>query len=643
MKKFQKMNKFACLFVAFGLLAPTAQMHAYNSDYATQMANEALKAYDWVEEKPEEAKLPQSFTEFVKAAAAPYRFDYKVPSLASVLKRSFENFPVTDFATAKPVIDSTTVVELELLRGGTRSGDTFIDRVTSTGEAALLQTVVGRQSMIEALTMPVDDMAVVQKRQAAIKALTEKNILRARCLALLQKMKEAEPYLSDMYMREGLNNAEEALYPNAMIKLMQLGESPAAVTFANRLATTVGVGLNVAVSAGLGYYAKHGTDQDLKLQATINAPLYGFLGLIAAGDRKRVTNEIKRIQQMMIHVATFIRSAQALFQLVGTQPGLLKSMPEISKALDLLQGGSRASSKFIYLNNLLRKSTFDEGAPSALSSPGNVLVAYKYMTDKAIRAEFAPVMRAAGEIDTYVALAQKMVAHKDMPAQFCFAEFVESKEKPLLDAQGFWNPFIDPQVVVPNNVSLGTGAERNLLISGPNTGGKSTVMKALMMSVLMAQTYGIAPAESIRFTPFSKLITYLNIADDTGAGISLFKAEVKRASELMATLKALPANQFAFVMIDEIFTGTAPDKAEQLSHQFMSKLSEMQNVIFVNATHFKKLTDLEQQTGGQVKNYHTGVITDDTGRVVKYTYKLVPGPNVVSSAQQVAEESGIEF
>ena len=96
-------------------------------------------------------------------------------------------------------------------------------------------------------------------------------------------------------------------------------------------------------------------------------------------------------------------------------------------------------------------------------------------------------------------------------------------------------------------------------------------------------------------------------------------------------------------MIDEIFTGTSPDKAEQLSHQFMSKLSGLENVIFVNATHFKKLTQLEQEMAGQVKNYHTGVVTDDSGRVVKYTYKLVPGPNVVSSAEQVAEESGIEF
>ena len=265
------------------------------------------------------------------------------------------------------------------------------------------------------------------------------------------------------------------------------------------------------------------------------------------------------------------------------------------------------------------------------------------MVDKAIRSEYGPVMRLVGELDTYVALAQKMVAHEDQPAKLCFAQFEVGKDKPMIQAINFWNPFIDHAKVVPNTVSLNTGAERNIILTGPNTGGKSTVMKALMMSIILAQTYGVAPADSLRITPFSKLITYLNIADDTGAGISLFKAEVKRASELMNMLKALPENQFAFVMIDEIFTGTSPDKAERLSYRFMKKVSEFKNVIFVNATHFKKLTELEQETGGVAKNYHTGVITDDTGRVVRYTYKLVPGPATVSSAEQVVEETGIEF
>ena len=643
MKKFQRAKRFAGLLIALGLLAPTGQIHAYNPEYIKNVGDEALKAYSLIGEEQaveKEATLPTEFGDFFKALAKPYESTFVIPAERAMLQQAFEQLPLEELPLKQEVIDQGTVKELELLRGGTRAEDSLINRITETTAGSYLSTIIGRKSMIEAISMPVDDMDLVASRQEAIKVLIDRPVIRNRCYALLQKMRAAEPYFFDMYKKDGLTKPEEMLYPSPLLQLLGLGEVPGAVTFANRMTSALVPFIGATAVAEAAFAAKY---PNVRAVMGLYSGYSALMVTVLAGQRKAVTHMIKNMQERLINVATFVRSSQALLQFLTTQKGLAGSLPELKTALELVQVGSRASSKFNYLIKLLRKGTFDEGAPSAWSSPGNVLVAYKYMVDKSVRAEFTPLMKVVGQIDSYVALAQKMVAHKDLPAKFCFAEFETGENTPILDAQNFWNPFIDPQVVVPNSVSLGTGNERNLLISGPNTGGKSTIMKALMMNVLMAQTYGIAPAESLRFTPFSKLITYLNIADDTGAGISLFKAEVKRASELMATLEALPANQFAFVMIDEIFTGTAPDKAELLSHQFMSKLSTFKNVIFVNATHFKRLTDLEKETGGQVKNYHTGVITDDAGRVVKYTYQLVPGPNVVSSAQQVAEESGIQF
>ena len=87
----------------------------------------------------------------------------------------------------------------------------------------------------------------------------------------------------------------------------------------------------------------------------------------------------------------------------------------------------------------------------------------------------------------------------------------------------------------------------------------------------------------MRMTPFSVICTYLNVIDDTSAGLSLFKAEVKRIQELMDAVKNIPAGRFAFVMLDEIFTGTSPDKAEELSYKCMQRLSEFAHAIFIYA------------------------------------------------------------
>ena len=169
-----------------------------------------------------------------------------------------------------------------------------------------------------------------------------------------------------------------------------------------------------------------------------------------------------------------------------------------------------------------------------------------------------------GEIDVYVSLADKISTYDgNTYAAYCFVDFIEESDKPILEVQNFWHPFIDAEKIVSNSVSLNTGNERNMIITGPNTGGKSTTMKALASSVLLAQTFGIAPASSMRMTPFGVICTYLNISDDISSGLSLFKAEVKRFQDLMKATKKLPNGSFAFVILDEIFTGTSPDKAEE--------------------------------------------------------------------------------
>jgi DNA mismatch repair ATPase MutS len=232
-----------------------------------------------------------------------------------------------------------------------------------------------------------------------------------------------------------------------------------------------------------------------------------------------------------------------------------------------------------------------------------------------------------------------MSLHQKLPVHYSFAQFTQGA--PTISAKQFWNPFLPVDTVVPNSIEFSANGMSSIILTGPNTGGKSVTLKALMINVLLAQTFGIAAADQLVITPFNKLTCHMNITDDTGAGISLFKAEIQRAHELMEMVRKLAPNECAFIIVDEIFTGTSPDKAEELSHKFIKQLSEFPNVLFVNATHFKKLTDLEQETNGRCKNYHMSVVIDNTGKVVKYNYTLAHGPSPVNNASQIAQEEGI--
>ena len=370
---------------------------------------------------------------------------------------------------------------------------------------------------------------------------------------------------------------------------------------------------------------------------TVFSPLT-FVGVAAQSKTQWYTR--LNMQERLIGMATYLTSLKGLVYTLGKDETVGPLLPTLKKISQQLRYDESGSDEFNKLNALLSKDTFSEGNPSGFSSPGRVVNAYREVIKEEVRKEYAEAMNLLGDLDVYVALANKIKAHRGLNAQFCFAEFIEQSDKPVIKATNFWNPFVDHTVVVGNDVALNVGQERDIILTGPNTGGKSTIMKALMFSLITAQTFGIAPAESLTFTPFAKLLTYLNIADDTGAVVSLFKAEVNRAKEIMDTLRALKPDEFAFLIIDEMFTGTSPDKGEELSFNFAKQLATFPNNSFILATHFKKLTELQQITNSVCKNYYTGVIIED-GKVVKYTYKLVPGVSPISTAEQIAEEEEI--
>jgi DNA mismatch repair protein MutS len=102
------------------------------------------------------------------------------------------------------------------------------------------------------------------------------------------------------------------------------------------------------------------------------------------------------------------------------------------------------------------------------------------------------------------------------------------------------------------------GGTRNIILIGPNAGGKSTVLTGVTVSLLLSQTFGIAPAQAAVMTPFDKINTSIDITDNIAAGKSLFLAEVNRAQKHIDLLSKLRQDEFSFTTFDEPFGGTNP-------------------------------------------------------------------------------------
>ena len=153
-----------------------------------------------------------------------------------------------------------------------------------------------------------------------------------------------------------------------------------------------------------------------------------------------------------------------------------------------------------------------------------------------------------------------------------------------------------------------------MIVTGPNAGGKSTTLKGIAISLILAQTFGIVPADEAVITPFTKIASYLNITDDIVAGRSLFKAEVMRAHNLIETVEKLESKQFSFVILDEIFNGTSPHEGAAAAYWNGKHLGSFDRSIAIVATHFPLLTDLEKITPS-FTNYRVRVNKKRDGRL----------------------------
>jgi len=192
--------------------------------------------------------------------------------------------------------------------------------------------------------------------------------------------------------------------------------------------------------------------------------------------------------------------------------------------------------------------------------------------------------------------------------------------------------------VVSNNIILGNSTAQNACITGPNAGGKSTFIKSLCLGILFSQTLTIAPAKLFKFTPFSKIDTYLNIPDCKGKE-SLFEAEMTRSLNYINSIRELDKKEFSFVIMDEIFSSTNPEEGIAGAYAIAKNISSYSNNISIITSHYTYLSKLEQTS--RFKNYHIPIERDVNNNIV-YKYKLLPGVSNQFIALELLESKGFD-
>jgi len=374
-----------------------------------------------------------------------------------------------------------------------------------------------------------------------------------------------------------------------------------------------------------------------------NRAVKGFSGLwllitpISLVLRKKTLATIKNLQGYLMNIAAYFNDAKKLYTIAHNNPALANNLSLLPVLRSLAFPNSQYSAEFNELIALLDTNTFN-GDPSIFSINGRTMRAHALLMKDSVKRDCIDIINAIGEIDSYVAVAKKIQLTQHAQARYCLVEFDTKSSDPYLKAENLWNPFVNEKNAVTNTIEMGGANPRNIVLDGPHTGGKSTIARAVLLNAILAQTFGIAAASTMTLTPFNNIDCYLNITDDTAGGISGLKAETNRAYEI--TEKLRQTNGFSLILLDEIFTKTSPDQAEELAIELLSTLSKLPHCIFINVAHFEGIIEHAQQLIS-CRNCHIEAITDDQGTVLKYTYKLAEGRSFIKNAKQIARETGL--
>lgn len=174
---------------------------------------------------------------------------------------------------------------------------------------------------------------------------------------------------------------------------------------------------------------------------------------------------------------------------------------------------------------------------------------------------------------------------------------------------------------VKNNADCHS-TDHGIVISGPNTGGKTVFLKSITLSYLLLYHGFFVPAAEAEMYPYEGLFYFGNDLQDLKTGLSSFSGEVKNYIELMENI--LPSN---LILIDEIFNSTSSDEASALSLAYFDELHKKATCHIVVSTHHQMFKTLIHQD----RNYISCHVGFDTTSM-KPTYKIQWGTPGASMA-----------
>ncbi|MES2227265.1 MAG: DNA mismatch repair protein MutS [Pseudomonadota bacterium] len=278
--------------------------------------------------------------------------------------------------------------------------------------------------------------------------------------------------------------------------------------------------------------------------------------------------------------------------------------------------------------------TFED---KALSAQDRALAREKWLYEQLLdrlQAHVEPLSalaRALASLDALAALAERAVT-----LNWCRPEFAR---EPCIRIEAGRHPVVEARLMetaggqfMANDCRL-DAAQKMLVITGPNMGGKSTFMRQVALIALLAAMGSFVPARACRLGPIDAIHTRIGAADDLANAQSTFMLEMTEAAAIIHS-----ATEHSLVLMDEIGRGTSTFDGLALASAIAGHLHDRTRAFTLFATHYFELTELPVRHE-RALNMH--VSAAESGDDIVFLHELQPGPASRSYGIQVARLAGM--
>jgi DNA mismatch repair protein MutS2 len=249
-----------------------------------------------------------------------------------------------------------------------------------------------------------------------------------------------------------------------------------------------------------------------------------------------------------------------------------------------------------------------------------------------VRSEFPALVQMLGDVEFYLAALSFQRRATQAGLEVCLPDFVPSDTPRVLD--GLFNPLLLGALAkAPVPCRLETDRhDTTLLITGPNSGGKTRLLQAVGLAQLLAQAGLFVPARSAKMSLASGLL--VSLIQETSAD----QPEGRLGMELLrirSLFERLPVG--AIVILDELCSGTNPSEGEEIFELVVRMLARLRPQAYIT-THFLEFAARLAKSGhiGELRYLQVALGPD-----AEPTYQFEPGVARTSLAGQAAKRLGV--